>query len=197
MFEILTHRLYQQFSGAESGAAGIVISVYSMVAFTGKRSHSSSQFMQFVKSREWGLLLLDEVHVAPATAFRKCVESLRTHAKLGLTATLVREDDRISDLNYIIGPKLYEANWMDLAQKGHIANVQCAEVWCPMSPEFYAEYLVAKSRARIVLQAMNPNKFQACQFLISYHERRGDKIIVFSDNVFSLMVGVMSSRRAS
>lgn len=184
-----------------------MISVYSMVAFTGKRSHSSETFMNFLKSREWGLLLLDEVHVAPATAFRKCVESLRTHAKLGLTgklacfavglksssprrsaATLVREDDRISDLNYIIGPKLYEANWMDLAQKGHIANVQCAEVWCPMTPEFYAEYLLAKSRARIVMQAMNPNKFQACQFLINYHERRGDKIIVFSDNVYSLMV---------
>ena len=74
-----------QFSGADSGAAGIVISVYSMVAFTGKRSHSSETFMNFLKSREWGLLLLDEVHVAPATAFRKCVESLRTHAKLGLT----------------------------------------------------------------------------------------------------------------
>jgi DNA excision repair protein ERCC-3 len=62
-------------------------------------------------------------------------------------------------------------------------------VWCPMTPEFYAEYLLAKSRARIVMQAMNPNKFQACQFLINYHERRGDKIIVFSDNVYSLMVG--------
>jgi DNA excision repair protein ERCC-3 len=57
-----------------------------------------------------------------------------------------------------------------------------------MTPEFYAEYLLAKSRARIVMQAMNPNKFQACQFLINYHERRGDKIIVFSDNVYSLMV---------
>lgn len=83
--------------------------------------------MEFLQSREWGCLLLDEVHVAPANAFRKSVENLRTHAKLGLTATLVREDDRIEDLNYIIGPKLYEANWMDLAKKGHIANVQVSD----------------------------------------------------------------------
>lgn len=57
------------------------------------------------------------------------------------TATLVREDERISDLNFLIGPKLYEANWLDLVKAGFIANVQCAEVWCPMTKEFYAEYL--------------------------------------------------------
>ena len=57
----------------------------------------------------------------------------KSHCKLGLTATLVREDERISDLNFLIGPKLYEANWLDLTNAGHIANVQCAEVWCEMT----------------------------------------------------------------
>jgi DNA excision repair protein ERCC-3 len=98
----------------------------------------------------------------------------------------VREDDKIGDLGYLIGPKLYEANWMDLAKNGHIATVQCAEVWCPMTPEFYREYLRNPSRKRILLHAMNPNKIQACQFLIEYHESRGDKVIVFSDNVYAL-----------
>ena len=113
----------------------------------------------------------------------------------------------------MIGPKLYEANWMDLAAKGHIANVQvysllshtylgyfsnvrslqCAEVWCPMTPEFYREYLREQSRKRMLLYCMNPKKFQACQFLIKYHEDRGDKIIVFSDNVYALEVSVHHS----
>jgi len=53
----------------------------------------------------------------------------------------VREDERITDLNFLIGPKLYEANWLDLVKGGFIANVQCAEVWCPMTKEFFAEYL--------------------------------------------------------
>lgn len=57
------------------------------------------------------------------------------------SATLVREDERITDLNFLIGPKLYEANWLDLVKEGFIANVQCAEVWCPMTKEFFAEYL--------------------------------------------------------
>ncbi len=57
-----------------------------------------------------------------------------------------------------------------------------------MTPEFYREYLREQSRKRMLLYCMNPKKFQACQFLIKYHEDRGDKIIVFSDNVFALEV---------
>jgi DNA excision repair protein ERCC-3 len=157
-----------------------------MVANTHNRSHESKKMMDFLTSREWGFILLDEVHVVPAAMFRRVVTTIKAHSKLGLTATLVREDDKIADLNYMIGPKLYEANWMDLAAKGHIANVQCAEVWCPMTPEFYREYLKEQSRKRMLLYCMNPKKFQACQFLIKYHEDRGDKIIVFSDNVYAL-----------
>lgn len=169
-----------------AGESGIVVSTYSMVANTHNRSHESKKMMDFLTSREWGFILLDEVHVVPAAMFRRVVTTIKAHSKLGLTATLVREDDKIADLNYMIGPKLYEANWMDLAAKGHIANVQCAEVWCPMTPEFYREYLREQSRKRMLLYCMNPKKFQACQFLIKYHEDRGDKIIVFSDNVFAL-----------
>ncbi|EJD02536.1 DNA repair helicase rad25 [Fomitiporia mediterranea MF3/22] len=169
-----------------AGDSGIVVSTYSMVANTHNRSHESKKMMEFLQGREWGFILLDEVHVVPAAMFRRVVTTIKAHAKLGLTATLVREDDKITDLNYMIGPKLYEANWMDLAAKGHIANVQCAEVWCPMTPEFYREYLREQTRKRMLLYCMNPNKIQACQFLIKYHEDRGDKIIVFSDNVYAL-----------
>lgn len=77
--------------------------------------------------------------------FRRVLDKVKAHTKLGLTATLVREDDKIEDLNFLIGPKLYEANWLDLQKSGHIANVQCAEVWCPMTPEFYREYLTTTS----------------------------------------------------
>ncbi|CAN3373344.1 hypothetical protein DIURU_001281 [Diutina rugosa] len=166
--------------------SGLVVSTYSMVANTRNRSHDSQKVMDFLQSREWGFIILDEVHVVPAAMFRRVVTTIAAHAKLGLTATLVREDDKINDLNFLIGPKLYEANWMDLAQKGHIANVQCAEVWCPMTSEFYQEYLRESPRKRMLLYIMNPTKFQACQFLVHYHEKRGDKIIVFSDNVYAL-----------
>ncbi|KAL8901774.1 MAG: hypothetical protein Q9207_005032 [Kuettlingeria erythrocarpa] len=168
------------------GSTGIVVSTYSMVTQTRTRSHDAQKMMDFLGSREWGLMILDEVHVVPASIFRNVTKNLATHCKLGLTATLLREDEKITDLNYIIGPKLYEANWMELADQGHIAKVQCAEVWCPMTTEFFQEYLRESSRKRALLYIMNPRKFQACQFLIDYHERRGDKTIVFSDNVYAL-----------
>jgi DNA excision repair protein ERCC-3 len=141
------------------GPAGIVVSTYSMVANTRQRAHDAAKMMDFITSREWGFIILDEVHVVPAAIFRRVVTTIAAHAKLGLTATLVREDDKIDDLNFLIGPKLYEANWMDLAKKGHIANVQCAEVWCAMTPEFYNEYLRETSRKRMLLYIMNPNKY--------------------------------------
>ncbi|KAF7948103.1 uncharacterized protein EAE97_003514 [Botrytis byssoidea] len=169
-------------------STGIIVTTYSMVTQTRARAFDAQKMMDFLTSREWGLMLLDEVHVVPAQIFRKVTSSIKTHSKLGLTATLLREDDKIEDLNFLIGPKLYEANWMELAAQGHIARVQCAEVWCPMTTEFHSEYLKAPSRKQGLISTMNPRKFQACQFLIDYHEKRGDKIIVFSDNVYALHV---------
>ena len=168
--------------------SGVTISTYTMVAYSGKRSFDAEQMMDFLRNTEWGLLILDEVHVAPAKVFRKVLSEMKAHCKLGLTATLLREDEKIDELNYLIGPKLYEANWLDLSKNGFIANVQCAEVWCPMTPEFYREYLsrTKNARQRKLLYVMNPRKFQACQYLIDVHEKRGDKIIVFSDDVYAL-----------
>ncbi|TVY93452.1 General transcription and DNA repair factor IIH helicase subunit [Lachnellula willkommii] len=169
-----------------TGNTGVIITTYSMVSNTRERAHDSAKMMLFITSREWGLMLLDEVHVVPAQMFRTVIGSIKSHSKLGLTATLLREDDKIEDLNFLIGPKLFEANWMELSQEGFIARVQCAEVWCPMSTEFYDQYLQADIRNRLLFCIMNPSKFQACQFLIKYHESRGDKIIVFSDSVYAL-----------
>ncbi|KAI5108737.1 general transcription and DNA repair factor IIH helicase subunit XPB, partial [Silurus meridionalis] len=164
----------------------VAISTYSMLGHTTKRSWEAERVMEWMRSQEWGLIILDEVHTIPARMFRRVLTIVQAHCKLGLTATLVREDDKIVDLNFLIGPKLYEANWMELQNNGYIAKVQCAEVWCPMSPEFYHEYVAIKTKKRILLYTMNPNKFRACQFLIRFHERRNDKIIVFADNVFAL-----------
>ncbi|XP_050529653.1 general transcription and DNA repair factor IIH helicase subunit XPB isoform X2 [Daktulosphaira vitifoliae] len=165
---------------------GVFITTYSMITHTQKRSWEAEQTMKWIQDQEWGIMVLDEVHTIPAKMFRRVLTLVQSHCKLGLTATLLREDDKIADLNFLIGPKLYEANWLELQQRGYIAKVQCSEVWCPMAPEFYREYLATKTSKKMLFFVMNPNKFRACQFLIRYHEQRGDKTIVFSDNVFAL-----------
>jgi DNA excision repair protein ERCC-3 len=180
-----------------SGPAGVTVTTYTMVAFSGRRSDEAAKVMEAIAGREWGLLILDEVHVVPAAMFRRVVGIVKAHCKLGLTATLVREDSLITDLNFLIGPKLYEANWLDLTRAGHIAHVSCAEVWCPMTKEFYREYLRdANATRRPLLCAMNPSKFAACALLVDYHERvRRDKVIVFSDNIFALREYAVRLRR--
>ncbi|KAI8850699.1 P-loop containing nucleoside triphosphate hydrolase protein [Chytridium lagenaria] len=169
------------------GDAGIVVSTYTMISHSGKRSWETTKMLEFIAGREWGLLILDEVHVVPANVFRRVLTTVAAHTKLGLTATLVREDDKIADLNFLIGPKLYEANWMDLAGRGHIAKVEATEVWCPMTGDFYREYLKADSRKKRLLCVMNPSKFMAAEYLIRTREAANDKIIVFSDNVYALL----------
>ena len=111
-----------------SGNTGIIISTYSMVTQTKGRSYDAQKVMDFIENREWGLMILDEVHVVPAAMFKRVTYKVKAHTKLGLTATLLREDDKIQDLNFLIGPKLFEANWQELSEQGHIAKVQCAEV---------------------------------------------------------------------
>ncbi len=177
--------------------ACVCITTYNMVSAGGKRSEESQRALTELRGREWGLMLLDEVHVVPAAMFRKVIGITKAHCKLGLTATLVREDEKVEHLNFLIGPKLYEANWLDLQRDGHIANVQCVEVWCPMTAEFYKKYLSNDQAAkRQILYCMNPNKFMTCQYLMQFHEgQRKDKVIIFSDNIFALREYATALRR--
>jgi DNA excision repair protein ERCC-3 len=78
--------------------ACVLVTTYTMISYSGKRADKSQEIMDAIKGREWGLLLMDEVHVVPAKMFRRVIGSVKAHCRLGLTATLVREDDLISDL---------------------------------------------------------------------------------------------------
>ena len=103
--------------------AGVVISTYQMICYSQTRNEKVEARMNVLRSIDWGLLIMDEVQMVPADQFRKVTSNIRSRCKLGLTATLVREDARIIELNYLIGPKLYEANWSDLTKLGYLANV--------------------------------------------------------------------------
>mmetsp|Transcript_1805 Transcript_1805/g.4604 ORF Transcript_1805/g.4604 Transcript_1805/m.4604 type:complete len:631 (-) Transcript_1805:282-2174(-) len=175
-----------QYSNLENGTSDIIVTTYSMISFGGQRAKLSASLLNEIKSREWGLVILDEVHIVPANVFRKVLGIIKTHCKLGLTATLLREDRKVGDIGFLIGPKLYEANWLDLEQIGFLAMACCAEICCSMPPDFFEYYLCGSNSTRQILCALNPNKARICDFLIRYHESRGDRILVFSDNVFAL-----------
>ena len=177
--------------------ACVLITTYQMISFGGERAAETQRIMTMIQQRSWGLLILDEAHVVPASKYRLAVQSIKAHCRLGLTATLVREDDLIEDLNFLVGPILYQANWMNLTTQGYLANVECVEIWCQLTGLFHDEYQKVgasvclstshqRRRYQQLLCVLNPTKLRAVDFLVRFHEQRGDKIIIFSDCIFSL-----------
>lgn len=163
--------------------AGILISTYSMMSQIDKKNPEVKAKIKDMNNTEWGLMIFDEVQVLPAKIFREILAIFKSHCKLGLTATLVREDTKIKDLHFLIGPKHYEANWLDLQREGYLARVKCVEIWCEMEDNFYKEYLKSDASKRKRLYTSNPNKFYVCKALINKY--KGSKIIIYSNDLLT------------
>ena len=170
--------------------AGILITSFTMLSFSGQRNPEVKKAMDRLEALDWGLMIIDEVQLLPAETFSTIIkEKYKSHCKLGLTATLVREDEGIKDLYLYLGPKLYEANWLDLQNDGFLARVKCVEIWSEMDPEFYEKYLEFEKQKNDeflkVLYVSNPNKYLITLILLEKH--KDDKIIIFSDNLFTIL----------
>ena len=170
--------------------AGILITSYSMLSFQGQRSEEMKKVMNKLMEVDWGLMIIDEVQLLPAKTFSMIIkEKFKSHCKLGLTATLVREDEGIQDLYLLLGPKLYEANWLDLQNDGFLARVKCVEIWSEMHPTFYKKFLELENEKNAgefqkLLYVSNPTKYLITLLLLEKH--KGDKIIIFSDNLITV-----------
>ena len=170
--------------------AGILITSYSMLSFQGQRSEEMKKVMNKLMEVDWGLMIIDEVQLLPAKTFSMIIkEKFKSHCKLGLTATLVREDEGIQDLYLLLGPKLYEANWLDLQNDGFLARVKCVEIWSEMHPTFYKKFLELENEKNAgefqkLLYVSNPMKYLITLLLLEKH--KGDKIIIFSDNLITV-----------
>jgi DNA excision repair protein ERCC-3 len=167
----------------------IVITTYSMFRRgiqSGKQEANAGA--KKIVGHNWGLLILDEVHMAPANVTEEVMRHMtKVKCKVGLTATLVREDAKVQSLDILVGPKLYEAKWMALADNGYIARVRCLEVLCPMTSEFSRRYLEATDfRAKMRLWTLNPNKYLACLHILKLHKERQDKVLIFIDDLVTL-----------
>ncbi len=131
----------------------------------------------------WGLVVYDEVHLLPAPVFRAAarVQAVR---RLGLTATLVREDGREGDIFSLIGPKRYDAPWADVEADGWIAPARCTEVRVPMSPDHRAQYATTDLKLRHRVAATAEEKLPVVESLIERH--RGEQILVIGQFVEQL-----------
>lgn len=132
--------------------------------------------MELVRSQPWGLIIYDEVHLLPAPVFRMACE-VQAVRRLGLTATLVREDGRAGDVFSLIGPKRYDVPWKVLEEKGWIAQATCTEVRVPMSEALRREYAVTPQREKFRVAAASPAKLDVLFALLERHRHEPTLVI--------------------
>jgi DNA excision repair protein ERCC-3 len=164
------------YDGARTPRIGaITIATYAMIGKRGGAGPTGHTHFDRLGGEPWGLVIYDEVHLVPAPVFQLSAQ-LQARRRLGLTATLVREDGRQTDVFALIGPKRFEVGWRLLEHSGHIAAATCYEVRVAMSPARGAAYALAAPRERPRIAAGNTTKLAAMAALVERHA--GERIIV-------------------
>jgi len=168
----LSAEMIGEYSGLQKEIRPVTISTYQILTYRkrGAAKGSAEEFPHFelFNARNWGLIIYDEVHLLPAPVFRITAE-LQARRRLGLTATLVREDGLESDVFSLIGPKKYDVPWKDLEKQGWIATAACHEIRIPMAEEQRMMYALAEQRQKYPVAAHNPRKLGVLKALVEKH----------------------------
>jgi len=152
----------------------VTISTYQILTWRRSQEDEFVHFELFSRAN-WGLVVYDEVHLLPAPVFRVTAE-LQARRRLGLTATLVREDGKEDEVFSLIGPCRYELPWRELERRGYIAEARCVEVRMPLDPSLEERYQLTDNRHRIRIAAENPAKMEVLKGLVARHS--GDRVLV-------------------
>jgi DNA excision repair protein ERCC-3 len=152
----LTEEHIAEYTGESKDIGPITLATYQILTYRPEKSEVFPHFRLF-DQRDWGLIIYDEVHLLPAPVFRVTAH-IQARRRLGLTATLVREDGREADVFSLIGPKKYDVPWRELETKGWIAEATCSEIRVAMPEPLRMEYAVAEWRNKYRIASENPAK---------------------------------------
>ena len=169
----LTEDEIGEYSGEKKEIRPVTIATYQVVT---RKSKGEYRALELFDSRDWGLIIYDEVHLLPAPVFRM-TSDLQSRRRLGLTATLVREDGREGDVFSLIGPKRYDAPWKDIEAQGWIAPADCTEVRVQLSESERMVYATAEQADKYRLAATTPAKNRVVRKLLSMHPEEPALII--------------------
>ncbi|AIQ17811.1 helicase [Paenibacillus sp. FSL H7-0357] len=156
-----------EYTGEKREVRPITVATYQILTFR-RAKDGPFLHMNLFNERNWGLIIYDEVHLLPAPVFRATADIQATR-RLGLTATLVREDGREGDVFSLIGPKCYDLPWKSLEKEGWIAAVDCIEMLIPMNSGLRSKYIYAGGKEQFRLAAGNPAKAAAAAKIIKSH----------------------------
>jgi DNA excision repair protein ERCC-3 len=168
----LTRDEVGEYTGNAKELKPVTVTTYQLL--THRTDEAFTHFEKFL-AQPYGLLIYDEVHLLPAPVFR-LTAALQARRRLGLTATLVREDGRADDVFSLIGPKRFDVPWKEMEEQGYIAQASCHELRVEMPPEVTLDYAAARSRERHKIAAENIRKIEIVKELVKHHE--GELILV-------------------
>ena len=173
-----------EYSGDSKEIRPVTLATYQVLTY---RKAKDSPFVHFSLFDEgnWGLIVYDEVHLLPAPVFR-ATAALQARRRLGLTATLVREDAREDDVFSLIGPKKYDVPWKVLEKQGWIAQALCTEVRVPLPTEERYRYAIADKRGKFRIASTNPVKASVCEPLVAKH--KNDNVLIIGQYLDQLKV---------
>jgi DNA excision repair protein ERCC-3 len=173
-----------EYSGDSKEICPVTLATYQVLTY---RKSKDSPFIHFglFDEAQWGLIVYDEVHLLPAPVFR-ATASLQARRRLGLTATLVREDGREEDVFSLIGPKKYDVPWKVLEKQGWIAQAVCTEIRIALPEVERYRYAISEKRAKFRIASTNPTKLNLCETLVNRH--KDDNVLIIGQYLDQLRV---------
>ena len=163
-----------EYTGETKDIAPVTLATYQILTHRPDKKEDFPHFKIF-DQRDWGLIIYDEVHLLPAPVFRVTAQ-IQARRRLGLTATLIREDGRQEDVFSLIGPKKYDVPWRELETRGWIAEADCSEVRVALPEALRMEYAVAEWRNKYRIASENPTKDEAVSRLLERY--RGSRVLI-------------------
>ncbi|MDQ1641864.1 MAG: excision repair protein [Actinomycetota bacterium] len=168
----LTEEEIGEYSGARKEVRPVTIATYQVMTTRRKGVYTH---LELLDARDWGLVVYDEVHLLPAPIFRMTAD-LQARRRLGLTATLVREDGREGDVFSLIGPKRFDAPWKDIEAQGYIAPADCVEVRVTLTDSERLTYAMAEPEDRYRFASTTMSKTRVVERLVARH--KGEQMLV-------------------
>jgi DNA excision repair protein ERCC-3 len=170
----LTDNQVAEYTGETKEIGPVTLATYQILTHRNEKTEEFPHFDLFDK-QDWGLIIYDEVHLLPAPVFRVTAQ-IQARRRLGLTATLVREDGREADVFTLIGPKKYDVPWRELEGRGWIAEATCTEVRIGLPDEARMEYAVAEWRNKYRIASENPAKDDVVALLL--HRYKDSRVLI-------------------
>ena len=164
-----------EYSGNKKEVRPITVATYQILTHRTDREGEFTH-MKLFQERNWGLIIYDEVHLLPAPVFR-FTANIQAKKRLGLTATLIREDKKEEEVFTLIGAKKYDVPWVQMEDQGWIAEARCTEIRIPLTYNISEEYFLAAKRNKYKIAATNPSKISVLKKILEEHQNNSILII--------------------